>query len=199
MKSKISNLGFQILRMRFQNSKLGFRIYKMRSEISNFKSEISCPPGVKLGPMKVTRREIHPALALLPVAAFLLFTSLLAAQSGETFKARLSPVPINVSMLSTVAGTGSLTATLNGKKLTIQGTFEGLRSPATTVQIHRSPKGIPGPSILDLMVTKAEKGTVSGTVDLSPDQIEDLRNGRLYVQIQSQGAPDGNLWGWLLK
>ena len=171
----------------------------MRSEISNFKSEISCPPVVKLGPMKVTRREIHPALALLPVAAFLLFTSLLAAQSGETFKARLSPVPINVSMLSTVAGTGSLTATLNGKKLTIQGTFEGLRSPATTVQIHRSPKGIPGPSILDLMVTKAEKGTVSGTVDLSPDQIEDLRNGRLYVQIQSQGAPDGNLWGWLLK
>jgi hypothetical protein len=49
------------------------------------------------------------------------------------------------------------------------------------------------------MVTKAEKGTVSGTVELSPDQIEDLRNGRLYVQIQSQGAPDGNLWGWLLK
>ncbi|HWF12962.1 MAG TPA: CHRD domain-containing protein [Candidatus Acidoferrales bacterium] len=122
-----------------------------------------------------------------------------AAQSGETFRARLSPVPINVSMLSTVAGAGSLTATLNGKKLTIQGTFERLRSPATTVQIHRSPKGIPGPAILDLKVTKAEKGTVTGTVDLSPDQIEDLRNGRLYVQIQSQGAPDGNLWGWLLK
>jgi hypothetical protein len=149
--------------------------------------------------MTLMQRWRHAELATFLVAVFLLFVSGLAAQSGEIFKARLSPVPINVSMLSTVAGTGSLTATLNGKKLRIQGTFEGLRSPATTVQIHRSPKGIPGPVILDLMVTKAEKGTVAGTVDLSPDQIDDLRNGRLYVQIQSQGAPDGNLWGWLLK
>ena len=149
--------------------------------------------------MTLIQRGKHAELAAFLVATFLLFASGLAAQSGETFKARLSPVPINVSMLSTVAGTGSLTATLNGKRLTIQGTFEGLRSPATSVQIHRSPKGIPGPSILDLTVTKAEKGMVTGTVDLSSDQIEDLRNGRLYVQIQSQGAPDGNLWGWLLK
>jgi hypothetical protein len=67
------------------------------------------------------------------------------------------------------------------------------------VQIHRGPKGIRGPAILGLMVTKAEKGAVSGAVDLSSDQIEDLRNGRMYVQIQSERAPDGNLWGWLLK
>jgi hypothetical protein len=151
----------------------------------------------------MTIRQCRPA-AIVTILAVVLFSlvSGLAAQNDqgpEVFKARLSPVPINVSMLNTIAGTGSLKATLNGKKLTIQGTFEGLHSPATTVQIHRSPKGIPGPAILDLMVTKAEKGTVSGTLDLSPDQIEDLRNGRLYVQIQSERAPDGNLWGWLLK
>jgi hypothetical protein len=74
-----------------------------------------------------------------------------------------------------------------------------LRSPATTVQIRRGPKGIRGPAILDLAVTKAEKSAVSGTVELTPEQIADLRNGRLYVQIQSERAPDGNLWGWLLK
>ena len=130
-----------------------------------------------------------------------------AAQNGsgngsgaEKFKARLSPVPINISMMATVAGSGSLTATLTGKQLTVQGTFEGLKSPATTIQIHRSPKGIPGPAIpnLELMVTKSVKGTVSGAIDLTPDQIEDLRSGRLYIQIQSERAPDGNLWGWLL-
>jgi hypothetical protein len=120
-------------------------------------------------------------------------------QSAEVFKARLSPVPINISMMATIAGTGSLTAKLQGKQLTVQGSFEGLRSPATTVQIRRGPKGIRGPAILDLTVTKAEKGTVSGTVELTPEQIADLRNGRLYVQIQSEHAPDGNLWGWLLK
>ena len=124
----------------------------------------------------------------------------LNAQNAETFKARLSPVPINVAMMSTIAGTGSLTATLSGKQLTIQGNFEGLKSPATTAQIHRGPKGIRGPVIanLQLTVTNAVKGTVSGTLELSPDQIADLRNGLWYVQIQSERAPDGNLWGWLL-
>ena len=142
------------------------------------------------------------AAAAFLTAALLSLVSVSAAQNrqnAESFKARLSPVPINLSMMSTIAGTGSLTATLTGKQLTIQGTFEGLRSPATTVQIRRGPKGIRGPAILDLTVTPAMKGTVSGTLTLTPDQIADLRNGRLYVQIQSERAPDGNLWGWLLK
>jgi hypothetical protein len=123
------------------------------------------------------------------------------AAPAETFKTRLSPVPINISMMATIAGSGSLTATLVGKRLTIRGAFSGLRSPATTAQIHRGPKGIRGPVVpdLDLTVTKAEKGEVSAMLDLTPDEIGDLRNGRWYVQIQSVGAPDGNLWGWLLK
>ena len=151
-----------------------------------------------------TRWERSAATAAFLTAALLSLVSAVAAQNAqnaESFRVHLSPVPINVSMMSTIAGSGSLTATLQGKQLTIQGTFEGLRSPATTVQIHRAPKGIPGPAIPDLTltVTKAEKGAVSGTLELTPDQIADLRNGRLYVQIQSERAPDGNLWGWLLK
>lgn len=147
------------------------------------------------------RPRILTAAATLTVAILSLVVTPAFAQNAETFKVRLSPVPISVAMMSTIAGTGSLTATLAGQKLTIQGTFEGLRSSATTAQIHRSPKGIPGPAIpnLTLTVTNAMKGTVSGTLELSPDQIADLRGGRLYVQIQSQGAPDGNLWGWILQ
>jgi hypothetical protein len=123
------------------------------------------------------------------------------AQSPETFHARLSPVPINISMMNTIAGYGSLTATLNGKQLTIGGTFEGLRSPATTAQIRRGPKGIPGPVVAnsELTVTKAVRGAISGTLELTPDQIADLRKGQWYVQVQSEGAPDGNLWGWILR
>lgn len=142
-------------------------------------------------------------LAALLSAALVCFAHAAAQNGGtaETFKTRLSPVPINISMMATIAGSGSLTATLVGKQLTIQGTFSGLRSPATTAQIRRGPKGIRGPVVpnLDLAVTKAEKGELRGTLDLTPDQIADLRNGRWYVQIQSERAPDGNLWGWLLK
>ena len=35
--------------------------------------------------------------------------------------------------------------------------------------------------------------------DLTPEQVEDLRNSSLYIQINSQGAPAGNLWGWFLR
>jgi hypothetical protein len=153
----------------------------------------------------MTMRQGRLAVIAAVLAALLSLVSARAAQNGqnvELFKAHLSPVPINISMMATIAGSGSLTATLQGKQLMIQGTFEGLRSPATTVQIHRGPKGIPGPAIAnlaDLTVTKTRKGTVSGTVELTPDQIADLRSGRLYVQIQSERAPDGNLWGWLLQ
>lgn len=143
-------------------------------------------------------------LAALLGAMLLWLAHAAGAQStgnADVFHTRLSPVPINIAMMSTVAGNGSLTATLSGKQLTIQGTFEGLRSPATTAQIHRAPKGIPGPLVpnTDLTVTKAAKGDVSGTLELTPDQVTDLRAGRWYVQIQSERAPDGNLWGWLLK
>jgi len=121
------------------------------------------------------------------------------AQTAETYKVRLSPVPIDVAMMSRIAGTGSLTAVLTGKKLTINGSFQGLKSPATDAHIHHGAKGIPGPAILDLPVSKGTSGTLSASVDLTPEQVEELRKSNLYIQINSQGAPDGNLWGWLLR
>jgi hypothetical protein len=121
------------------------------------------------------------------------------APSIETFKARLTPVPIDVSMQAAVAGIGEATAVLAGKQVTISGTFGGLRSPATSAQIRRGPKGLRGPVLFDLTVSKAAKGAISGSFELTPEQIADLRGGRWYVQIQSERAPDGNLWGWLLR
>ena len=41
--------------------------------------------------------------------------------------------------------------------------------------------------------------SISGSVDLTPAEAEALRKGMIYVQIHSEGAPDGNLRGWLLK
>lgn len=122
-----------------------------------------------------------------------------AAQPARTFKARLSPVPIDLSMQSTIAGSGSVTAVLNGTKLTINGTFEGLKSPATAARIHKAQKGVRGPAIMDLTVTSGTSGTISGTMELTPQQIENLQKEWFYVQLHSEKAPDGNLWGWLLR
>ena len=135
-----------------------------------------------------------------PILALLLSLAVSAlAQSPETFKTRLAPVAMDAAMKSTIAGTGSATATLTGTKFTVNGTFEGLKSNATMAHIHQgSAAGVRGPKLLDLTVTKSLSGTLSGSFDLTPDQIESLKKGKWYVQIHSEKAPEGNLWGWLL-
>ena len=136
------------------------------------------------------------SIALLPF-----IVGLTAAQSAKTFKARLAPVPIDISMQAMIAGTGSVTAVLAGSRLQINGAFEGLKSPATIAQVHKSPvRGVRGPVVFDLTVAKtdAASGTLTGSADVTPAQAADLEKGRLYVQLHSEKAPDGNLWGWLM-
>jgi hypothetical protein len=132
-------------------------------------------------------------------SALLLSAAAAAAPAAEKYRTRLSVVPLDVAMQANVAGQGAVTATLDGNKLTVTGNAEGLRSPATVVQIHRGPPGIPGPSILDLTVTKTTTPTIGGTVELSPSMVQDLKSGQLYVQVNSERAPDGNLRGWLMR
>ena len=144
--------------------------------------------------MRHTQRLLLPIFSLVGIAV-------LTAQAPKTFKARIAPVPIDVSMQATIAGSGSVTAVLTGSKLSVTGTFDGLKSPATIAQVHKSPvRGVRGPVVFDLAVTKtdAASGALSGTFDLTPLQIADLEKGRLYVQVHSEKAPDGNLWGWLM-
>ena len=123
-----------------------------------------------------------------------------AAQNQERFKARLATVPMDGGMRETVAGSGAASAVLTGTKVTITGTFAGLRTPATTARLHGSlATGVRGASIAELTVSKAMTGTITGSLDLTPEQAQKLRKGQIYIQISSEKAPDGNLWGWLLK
>jgi len=126
-------------------------------------------------------------------------TAPLLAQSNKNYQARLAPVPIDVAMQATVAGMGSVKAIRAGNKLSLAGTFTGLRSPATIAQLHKGPvTGVRGPVVANLVVEKGTNGSISGAVDLTPALADDLDKGRLYVELHSEGAPDGNLWGWLL-
>jgi hypothetical protein len=122
-----------------------------------------------------------------------------AGAQSRAYRARLSPVPLDVAMQAAIAGSGAVTATLTGTTLTLTGTFTGLRTPSTVVRLHRSPRtAMRGPAIADLKATIGTSGTISGSTELSQEQVDDLANGRLYVQLHSEKAPEGNLWGWLL-
>jgi CHRD domain len=128
------------------------------------------------------------------------FALLLAAQSSETFNARLSALPADAKTRADLAGSGSASAVLTGTKLAISGSFSGLLTPATTASLHSAvAAGVRGPAIGDLTISKATSGTITGSIDLTPQQLASLRKGGLYVQIYSEKAPDGVLWGWFLR
>ena len=133
-------------------------------------------------------------------AGLVWFVLSVAAQDGETFRARLSVVPVEPSTQAGITGTGTASATLVGTRLSITGTFEGLQTPATVARVHRGlATGVRGSAFFDLDVSRATSGSITGSVDLTTEQMESLRQGRIYVQIHSENAPEGNLWGWLLR
>ena len=142
------------------------------------------------------------------VLSLLLGTGLLAAtslqaQNAEKFRGRLSPVPALGIQPATVAGGGAASATLTGRKLTVSGSFEKMASAATAAHLCLGPlPGVRGDSVFDLTVSKTgdgTTGTIAGTFDLTPEQVDAFKKGRFYVQIHSEGAPNGHLLGWLLK
>ena len=133
-------------------------------------------------------------VALIVLAALPCWTADATAQTR--FVARLSIVPITVAMQETVAGVGSATAVLAGDRLTVEGTFQGLRSPATIARLHVGPRAIRGAAFADIPVPSATSGSFKGVVQLSGAQRDALDKRALYIQLYSEKAPDGNLWGW---
>ena len=127
----------------------------------------------------------------------------LHAQGEEKFKVRLFPAPPLGTQVANVAGSGSAAASLSGKKLSITGSFDKLASPATAASLRIGQfTGVRGESLHELTISKTgagNSGTISGTFDLTNDQLDALKKGKLYIQIQSEGAPNGHLLGWLLK
>jgi hypothetical protein len=142
------------------------------------------------------------ALALIAISAAT-HSAPISAQTGDTYTARLGWVPTTPADRPNVIGKGSATGTLAGRKLTISGSFDGLAAPATVARLHQGiAKGARGSAIGDLTVTQGASGKLSGAIDLTADQVEALKQGKLYVQLHTgKGVPpDGStLWGWFLK
>ena len=135
--------------------------------------------------------------ALLAACLVALSVASAGAQKAQ-YRARLSPVPLDVAMQATIAGSGSVTAALNGTTLTLSGNYAGLQTASTVARVHRGPRtAMRGPAIGDLTIAPGTSGTIAGTLELTKEQVEDLANGRLYIQLHSEKAPEGNLWGWL--
>jgi hypothetical protein len=121
------------------------------------------------------------------------------------YQTNLGPMPLDDETKQFIAGRGEATASSDGNTLTVKGEFHGLPSNATQAHVFLSPAmGVPGKKALDLDVTPSTSGTISGSFHLDSAQATALRTGRLYIQIDSEKAPQdaawgpkGTLWGWL--
>ena len=132
--------------------------------------------------------------------SFALMSGAAGAQDVQTFAARLTPVPLDVVNREQIKGSGSGSAVLDGRTLTVSGSFSGMLGPATVAHLHLGPAlGIRGGPVLDLEVDQVTAGSFSGEWELTDDQLQALQGRRLYIQIHSEIAPGGNLWGWLLE
>jgi hypothetical protein len=144
------------------------------------------------------RSTAESAASLLLGACFLCLL-LGAAPAPNIFEFRLSPGPRLVGTRADRSGGGSATGTLEGSELKLQGTFHGLLAVPTGAHLLMgSLPGVRGPVIADLTVSPETSGTLSGTVQLDPLQLAALHKGGLYVEIDSDKAPEGDLWGWIL-
>src|SRR5271169_2346401 len=113
--------------------------------------------------------------------ALVCFGVMVSAQNAEEkFKTRLSPVPIEASKRTEITGSGSVSAVLAGTKLSITGTFDGMQGAATVAHVQQGvATGVRGPVISDLDVSHAIDGKITGTITLTPEQVESLRKGKL--------------------
>ncbi len=156
-------------------------------------------PGARRIAGKFSRRRFSGIGALLLGACFLRVLPGAAAPDDTIVHFRLSPGPRLVGTRADSSGSGSVTATLQGSKLMLNGSFRGLLGVPTSAHLLMgSLPGVRGPLIADLTVSPATTGTLSGTVQLNPQQLAALRKSSLYVEIDSDKAPEGDLWGWIM-
>ena len=143
----------------------------------------------------VRRPCLTLALALAATPAF-----------AADYQVSLGPMPLDDETKQFIAGRGQATASSDGKTLTVKGDFHGLPSNATEAHIFLGPAiGVPGRPVADLDVTKSTSGTISADIKLNATEATALRTGRLYIQIDSEKAPQndtpwgpkGTLWGWI--
>ena len=115
------------------------------------------------------------------------------------YEAELDPVPFDATNRADVINSiGNVTANLDGNMLTVKGTFSNFTSPATGGSFRIGlAKGVPGDAIGDLTVDHARQGSFSGSIKLTAAQLAALKRQAIYIRIDSQKSPDGNVQGWL--
>lgn len=131
--------------------------------------------------------------AVVAVAAL----ALSACSDEDEFEAEMNgaserPTPVNTQ------ATGNAVVKIEDTSVTVTGDFEGLSGPAVAAHIHGpADKETAAPVLCPLTATAAVSGTLSGSCSFSEDQLQQLRDGQMYVNVHTQQYPQGEIRGQL--
>jgi hypothetical protein len=160
-------------------------------------------PGRRFHAILIAKKCRRNGIVILRIVSRPLVAAILCARfcapafATDNYQTDIGPTPKNGRQGANVQGRGTVLATLDNNKFLLHGKFSGLSSAATEAHLCMgNVMGGIGPAIGDLTIAQAQSGDISGTFTLTPDQVTALKTGRLYVMLNSQSAPKGNLWGW---
>ena len=93
----------------------------------------------------------------------------------------------------TSTGTGTATMTLDGDKLTYDVEYKDLSGPATAAHIHGPAAAGANAGVMIPFANPASP--IKGTVNLTPEQVADLKAGKEYVNIHTAQNKGGEIRG----
>ena len=112
----------------------------------------------------------------------------------------------------TTNASGSAKVTIDGNKLSVEGTYTGLSGNATDAHIHGpSTEDATGPVFCNLSFQANPSGTLGGSPtgaaaanacsakELTDAQIKDFEDGKMYVNVHTAANPPGEIRGQLKK
>jgi predicted lipoprotein with Yx(FWY)xxD motif len=119
--------------------------------------------------------------------------------AAVTFEATLNGA--NEVPTITTGGMGSVTATLSGTTLTLNGSYMHLSGPATIAHIHGpAAKTATGGVLFPITFTNegdVGSGKLSATLTLTPEQVTQLKDGLFYVNVHTATNKTGEIRGQL--
>jgi hypothetical protein len=132
--------------------------------------------------------------AVVAVAALALSA---CSDDDEEFEAEMNGAAERPTPVDTQA-TGNATVTIEDTAVRVQGEFEGLSGAAVAAHIHGpADKETAAPIICPLTATAAVGGTLAGSCTFTEEQLQQLRDGRMYVNVHTQQHPQGEIRGQL--
>ena len=90
-------------------------------------------------------------------------------------------------------GAGTATMTLDGDKLTYDVEYKDLTGPATAAHIHGPAE--PGANAGVMVPFSNPANPIKGTVNLTEEQVKELKAGKEYVNVHTAQNPGGEIRG----